>query len=138
MRQTKFGVQPGKLILRAAGFSIADAALSMGVKQTHLHGALDGNIRPNEVVLHKLPKLVQRPVEELFTHEVLTWKDLRQRSGYFLIRDRFGVIWRVDIAAPWEGCRSDLDDKEDLKSVEEKYGPLMTILSEDGRITHYD
>jgi hypothetical protein len=77
MRQTKFGPQPAKQILREKGFSIARASVELGVTQGHLQSCVDGNVRPSADVQAKLPTLVDRPLEDLFAAVVLNWVDQR-------------------------------------------------------------
>lgn len=68
---TKFGRQPARDILFLARISVADAAKQIGVSRLHLTNALHGWITPCPAVREQLPNLLNRPLEELFTPEVL-------------------------------------------------------------------
>lgn len=71
-KETRFGPQPAREVLRQGKHSIALVAGIMGVPESHLLPALYGRIRPNITVREKLPKIVGRPLEELFTAEALS------------------------------------------------------------------
>jgi hypothetical protein len=68
---TRFGPQPVKDILYEQGWSFRRAALAIGVKDFHLYNAISGRTTPSPKARAELPKLLNRPLEELFTPEVL-------------------------------------------------------------------
>jgi hypothetical protein len=91
MRQTKFGEQPGKFMLRSRGISVAQAALDIRVKQAHLQSTLDGNICPSVDVRERLPQLLDVTLDKLFTKTVLEWVDRRQQ----VVLKRCGCVCEV-------------------------------------------
>ena len=68
---TRFGEQPGRLILRRERWTIARAAREIDESYAHLLRSLRGVVRPSEQVRRRLPALVGRPVSDLFTPEAL-------------------------------------------------------------------
>jgi hypothetical protein len=69
--QTRYGIQPGRLVLRRERWTIAGAAREIGVTPAHLKQSLYGVIRPSEQVRRMLPTLLERPIEQLFTPEAI-------------------------------------------------------------------
>lgn len=66
------GPQPARRILRRdARLSITEAAEQINVRRSHLNSALLGYCAPSEDVRERLPRLIGRPLEELFTPESL-------------------------------------------------------------------
>lgn len=78
---TKFGEQPAKGIIRKRGTSVANVAVEIGVNHSHLNGALNGYVRPNEVVRERLPKLLGKRLDELFNPDVLAEEFGAGRGG---------------------------------------------------------
>ena len=90
---TRFGVQPIQGILRARQISVADAALQIAVRQTHLYNAITGRIHPNAEVRDRLPKLLGLPINQLFTHDALYEPD--QRAFNNQMRKTCGCVCEV-------------------------------------------
>lgn len=67
----RFGSQPVHWILYRQHWTIRRAAKEMGVPEQHLGRAVRGQIRPDDVVRAELPKLLNCPLEDLFTAESL-------------------------------------------------------------------
>lgn len=70
-KATRFGRQPAYEILKKERWHISLAAHEIGVSHQHLSKAVHGYYRPNDVVREKLPKLVNVPLDQLFTAESL-------------------------------------------------------------------
>ena len=68
---TRFGPQPVHYVLYRQRWTIRRAAREIGVPEQHLGRAVRGYIRPDDVVRAKLPKLLNEPLENLFTTESL-------------------------------------------------------------------
>jgi len=75
---SKFGVQPGRRVVREMMFhkewTYGDLAAAIGepVTRNHLVNCFCGQARPMPEVREMLPRLVGRPIEDLFTDEVLS------------------------------------------------------------------
>jgi hypothetical protein len=67
----KFGTQPAVAALRAERWSIALAARTIGVPETHLRNAVLGRTYPNAIVREKLPALLGIGLEDLFIPDML-------------------------------------------------------------------
>lgn len=69
---SKYGEQPVREVLADERWTLTSAAQQIGVTRDHLRKASLGVYRPSWKVRDELPKLVNRPLEELFTAEALT------------------------------------------------------------------
>lgn len=68
---TTYGRQPGYFVLLDQRRYITRTASEIGVPEAHLSRALRGVIRPNLIVRQRLPKLLGRPLRELFTPDAI-------------------------------------------------------------------
>jgi hypothetical protein len=71
MSESRFGTQPAQALLREQRWSVAAAAREICVTYPQLRGAVIGWSRPTPAVRDGLSKLLDKPVEELFTAEAL-------------------------------------------------------------------
>lgn len=67
----RWGLQPARAVLTQERWTVAAAADKIGVDRQHLMHALHGLIVPNPVVRRRLPELLGRPIEDLFTQAVI-------------------------------------------------------------------
>lgn len=77
---TKFGRQPGYLIVQRQQRTIKSLAEELGVSQAHLVKSFQGHIRPNDVVRHDLPRLLDCELGDLFTAESLSQSSAEGRG----------------------------------------------------------
>lgn len=68
---TRYGRQPARIIILEQGLFIRKVAEAINETDTHLYKALSGVIVPSPNVRKRLPELLGRPLEELFTPEAL-------------------------------------------------------------------
>lgn len=78
-----FGPQPAIEILQQQRWTVSAAAREIGVKRAHLNGVIHGYVTPSLVVREQLPKLLNRPLTDLFNEDFLKLP-IRYRRG-----DRF-------------------------------------------------
>lgn len=73
----KYGEQLAKALLREAGYSVHEATLWLrehvrkDVNETHVRNALNGRTVPHEHVKTGIARLLDRPVEQCWSAEVL-------------------------------------------------------------------
>lgn len=66
--------QPASDVIKAQGRTVAATARWIGCTYGHLGSALLGIVAPSPIVRELLPKLLECPLEELFTEELLAEK----------------------------------------------------------------
>jgi transcriptional regulator with XRE-family HTH domain len=74
---SRYGVQPAREALARHGLSIAVAADTLGESRTHLNNTLLGRTPPCGRLRESLPALLDIPLEQLFTPEILNAKSRR-------------------------------------------------------------
>src|SRR6185295_5557268 len=66
-----FGRQPAYDVLRRERYTIANAARTMNVLESHLRMVVKGRVSPSPEVRERLPKLLNVGLSELFTLDAL-------------------------------------------------------------------
>ncbi|MGH9090185.1 MAG: helix-turn-helix domain-containing protein [Acidimicrobiales bacterium] len=67
----RYGVQPLRAMLQAAGVTLEDAAPAVGVTPEFLSMVTNGRSRPSLPVAARLARLVGSPIEECFSASML-------------------------------------------------------------------
>lgn len=84
---SRFGRQPVAEILKQRGIRRGDAARKIGIKHSVFNNTLAGHQTPSDEMREGLSKLLDLPVEELFTAEPLARRQGRRyRQGAMLSR----------------------------------------------------
>lgn len=79
---TKAQHQPAYEILRERGYSVPAAADALGENLSHLRNALNSRVPPCDRLRRTLPDLLDLPLEQLFTPDLLARQyGIRQMQG---------------------------------------------------------
>jgi hypothetical protein len=82
-KNTRFGEQPIRGILRRRHWNLRLIAYETGVGYSHLINSVNGVTRPSPDLQQKLSKFLDLPVEKLFTQEALAveYREGQARGG---------------------------------------------------------